>query len=389
PGPRHLRFGAALRQAGQGPAEGDRLRLPALRPPGVAWGAQEHPAPGGDARHGQGPRRPPGRRAHRAHRSHGLREGAPARALRWHAAARRAVPGTAPRAAGAADGRALRGAGRAHPRADEPGDEPHLAGDRDHHRARHPLGGRGGVPGQPDRRHDPAPGQDRRGHRAGPARRPGLRAHHVRPTVRRGLRAGARPARGQSGARLTMAEAIGVGIIGLGGIGTIHARALADLSERTRLVAYSGGGPDAAAAAGWPDAVPVSARDVVGHDRVGVVAICSPTETHASLALAELEAGRHVVVEKPLAVTVADAEAVARLAEERGLMVSMVSQRRFEPEHLHLKRLLDAGELGELRLAATEVHWYRDDAYYASAPWRTSMAGGGGSLMNQGVHNDD
>src|SRR5690606_39060043 len=121
--------------------------------------------------------------------------------------------------------------------------------------------------------------------------------------------------------------------------------------------------------------------DVVGHDGVDVVAICSPTETHASLALAALEAGRHVVVEKPLAVTVADAEAVARLAEERGLMVSMVSQRRFEPEHLHLKRLLDAGELGELRLAATEVHWYRDDAYYASAPWRTSMAGGGGSLM--------
>lgn len=186
-----------------------------------------------------------------------------------------------------------------------------------------------------------------------------------------------------------MAEAIGVGIIGLGGIGTIHARALADLSERTRLVAYSGGGPDAAAAAGWPDAVQVGARDVVGHDGVDVVAICSPTETHASLALAALEAGRHVVVEKPLAVTVADAEAVARLAEERGLMVSMVSQRRFEPEHLHLKRLLDAGELGELRLAATEVHWYRDDAYYASAPWRTSMAGGGGSLMNQGVHNVD
>ena len=186
-----------------------------------------------------------------------------------------------------------------------------------------------------------------------------------------------------------MAEAIGVGIIGLGGIGTIHARALADLSERTRLVAYSGGGPDAAAAAGWPDAVQVGARDVVGHDGVGVVAICSPTETHASLALAALEAGRHVVVEKPRAVTVADAEAVARLAEERGLMVSMVSQRRFEPEHLHLKRLLDAGELGELRLAATEVHWYRDDAYYASAPWRTSMAGGGGSLMNQGVHNVD
>src|SRR5699024_1337259 len=60
-----------------------------------------------------------------------------------------------------------------------------------------------------------------------------------------------------------------------------------------------------------------------------------------------------------------------------------------EPEHVHLKQLLEAGELGELRLASTEVHWYRDEGYYSSAPWRTSMAGGGGSLMNQGVHNVD
>ncbi len=184
-------------------------------------------------------------------------------------------------------------------------------------------------------------------------------------------------------------ERIGVGIVGLGGIGTIHAQALAELSERTRLVAYSGGGPETVAAAGWPDAVQVAAEQVAHQDGVDVVAICSPTGTHAELALGALRAGRHVVVEKPLAVTVADAERVARLADERGLLVSMVSQRRFEPEHVHLERLLRRGDLGELRLASTEVHWFRDDAYYASAEWRTSMAGGGGSLMNQGVHNVD
>lgn len=188
---------------------------------------------------------------------------------------------------------------------------------------------------------------------------------------------------------MTTAKRIGVGIIGLGGIGAIHARALAELGERVRLVAYSGGGPDGAAPAGWPEARRVAHAEVARQDGVDVVAICSPTQTHAALALAALEAGRHVVVEKPLAVTVAEAEAVARLAEERGLLVSMVSQRRFEPEHLHLRRLLASGELGQLRLASTEVHWHRDDAYYAAAPWRTSMSGGGGSLMNQGVHNVD
>ncbi|MBD8062854.1 Gfo/Idh/MocA family protein [Oceanitalea stevensii] len=188
---------------------------------------------------------------------------------------------------------------------------------------------------------------------------------------------------------MTTAERIGVGIVGLGGIGAIHARALAELGERVRLVAYSGGGPDVVAAAGWHDAVRVAHEEVAQQDGVDVVAICSPTQTHAALALAALEAGRHVVVEKPLAVTVGEAEAVARLAEERGLLVSMVSQRRFEPEHVHVQRLLRSGELGQLRVASTEVHWHRDDAYYAAAPWRTSMAGGGGSLMNQGVHNVD
>ncbi|MEE6288191.1 Gfo/Idh/MocA family oxidoreductase [Georgenia sp. MJ173] len=182
---------------------------------------------------------------------------------------------------------------------------------------------------------------------------------------------------------------IGVGIVGLGGIGTMHARALAELREDVSLVAYSGGGPDGVPPAGWPGAVQVDARQVAEHDGVDVVAICSPTESHASLATAALEAGRHVVVEKPLAVTVTDAEHVARTAAERGLMVSMVSQRRFEPEHVHLAAALRSGALGQVRLATTHVHWYRDDDYYRSAPWRTSMAGGGGSLMNQGVHNVD
>src|SRR5699024_269330 len=147
----------------------------------------------------------------------------------------------------------------------------------------------------------------RRGHRTGSAGRSRLRSDHVRPPVRLRLRTGARPARRQSGTRLTMTTtSLGVGIIGLGGIGQIHAQALAEIPEQTRLVAYSGGGPDAAAAAGWPDAVQVPAQEVAHADGVDVVAICSPTETHAALALAALEAGRHVVVEKPLAMTVAD-----------------------------------------------------------------------------------
>ncbi|MBD5785416.1 Gfo/Idh/MocA family oxidoreductase [Cellulosimicrobium terreum] len=183
---------------------------------------------------------------------------------------------------------------------------------------------------------------------------------------------------------------LGVGVVGMGGIATMHARALRELGERVRLVAYSGGAAPASeeALAGWP-AVHLTPAEVIVHPDVDVVAICSPSGTHAALALTALEAGRHVVVEKPLALDVKDALRVALAAQERGLMVSMISQRRFEPEHVALKTALDAGALGEIRLATTRVHWFRDDAYYRAAGWRSTTAQGGGSLMNQGVHNVD
>lgn len=183
---------------------------------------------------------------------------------------------------------------------------------------------------------------------------------------------------------------LGVGIVGMGGIGALHARALAELGGRARLVAFSGRArpPDPVDPAVRP-AVRLEPAEVITHPDVDVVAICTPSGTHARLALAALEAGRHVVVEKPLALDVGDALRVARAARERGRGVSMIAQRRLEAEHVALKRALDDGALGEVRLATTHVHWYRDDDYYRAAPWRSPADQGGGSLLNQGVHNVD
>src|SRR5699024_4945985 len=64
-------------------------------------------------------------------------------------------------------------------------------------------------------------------------------------------------------------------------------------------------------------------------------------------------------------------------------------QSRLEPEVIAVRRALEAGTLGAVRLATTHVHWWRDEDYYAAAAWRGDPAGGGGSLMNQGVHNVD
>jgi len=181
-------------------------------------------------------------------------------------------------------------------------------------------------------------------------------------------------------------QQIGVGIIGLGTIGVAHARTLHALRERARLVAYSGGSEGAAAAAGWPDATRVGHEEVSSHPGVGIVVVCSPSALHAAQTLSALRAGRHVVVEKPVALTVAEADLIADEAARRGLTAATISQRRFDPENRYLKARLEAGDLGELRLARTHVHWWRDDAYYAAAPWRTTADGGGGSLLNQGMH---
>ncbi|WP_235939783.1 Gfo/Idh/MocA family protein [Occultella kanbiaonis] len=181
---------------------------------------------------------------------------------------------------------------------------------------------------------------------------------------------------------------LGIGIIGLGAIGVTHARALRALPG-VNLVAFSGGSSQLAAESGWPGAVRLDPDAVIAHPEVAAVAVCTPTEWHAQLAIAAAEAGRHVLVEKPMATSVADAERLAALQAERGVVIAMVAQRRFEAEFAYVKSLLDAGHLGRVRLATTHVHWHRDDDYYAAAGWRSSMAAGGGSLMNQGVHNVD
>lgn len=185
-----------------------------------------------------------------------------------------------------------------------------------------------------------------------------------------------------------------VGLIGVGPGGDLHAGAL-------RLIADQSG-PDAAPAevvatassrgAGsphWPDARKLSPEEILVDPDVSVVAICTPSDSHGALTLAALRAGKHVVVEKPMTLDAGEAEEIVAEAAARNLVVSPVSQRRFEPVHQKIKSMLDNGDLGRLILAESFLHWWRDDAYYASAPWRVHQELGGGSLMNQGVHNID
>ncbi|SJM45497.1 Gfo/Idh/MocA family protein [Microbacterium sp. JB110] len=186
---------------------------------------------------------------------------------------------------------------------------------------------------------------------------------------------------------MTATSDIKVGVIGLGSIGTTHAKALRSVPG-AHVIAFSGGSPETMAECGWPDAARLSPTDVIAHPDVDVVAICTPSDSHAALALQAAQAGRHALVEKPIALSTQDADALVQAQDTHGVVIAMVAQRRFEPEAAAIKALLDDGSLGRVRVASTQVHWTRDDAYYAAAPWRAAHPGGG-SLMNQGVHNVD
>jgi len=186
-----------------------------------------------------------------------------------------------------------------------------------------------------------------------------------------------------------MADIVNVGVLGMGTIGVTHARALNALRGSARLFAFSGGSASVVADAGWPGALQLSPKELLEDSRIQVIAICSPSGLHPEHALRSLEAGKHVVVEKPLALTVADARRIVAVAEQRSLTVSVMSQRRFEPEMIAVRRALEDGTFGAVRLATTHVHWWRDEDYYAAAAWRDDPVAGGGSLLNQGVHNID
>lgn len=184
-------------------------------------------------------------------------------------------------------------------------------------------------------------------------------------------------------------EPIGVGLVGMGSIGLRHVEVLGDLDGAVQLVSASGGAAASLVEAGQPDARHVTPDEVIADPEVELVVVCTPSGLHAEHVIKALRAGKDVVVEKPLSVDVESAKEIVRLADERGRFVSVISQRRLEPQNQHLKRLLTEGRLGRPVLGETFCHWYRDDDYYGQAGWRTRQDQGGGSLMNQGLHSVD
>lgn len=128
-------------------------------------------------------------------------------------------------------------------------------------------------------------------------------------------------------------------------------------------------------------------RDVLAHDDVDVVSICTPHDLHAPMTIDAARAGKHILVEKPMAISTAECDAMIDACNKTGVTLCVFFQMRFDPLTQKLKSLIDTGKLGRLIWNSTTALWYRTDEYYRSGSWRGKWAHeGGGVLINQGVH---
>jgi UDP-N-acetyl-2-amino-2-deoxyglucuronate dehydrogenase len=197
-----------------------------------------------------------------------------------------------------------------------------------------------------------------------------------------------------------MTEPLGVAIVGCGVIAFTHVSAIARIPDLALIALVD---VDAASATSLADhidgqgaprpATYGSLGDALAAGGVGLVVICAPSGLHVSLAEEALSAGCHVVIEKPLDVSLPRARRIAELAaaaEERGLVVSVISQHRFDPASIVVHDAATRGELGRLTSGIASIAWWRGQDYYDSAEWRgTWELDGGGAAMNQGVHTID
>lgn len=122
---------------------------------------------------------------------------------------------------------------------------------------------------------------------------------------------------------------------------------------------------------------------------IDVVNICVPSGLHARLTKMVADHGRHIIVEKPMALKLEDAEEMMMYARDKGVKLAVVHPNRFRPAIQLLKSKMDQGVFGKLSHANCTVRWNRNQAYYDQADWRGTKEFDGGVLMNQAIHNLD
>jgi UDP-N-acetyl-2-amino-2-deoxyglucuronate dehydrogenase len=181
-------------------------------------------------------------------------------------------------------------------------------------------------------------------------------------------------------------------LVGAGVIGKHHGLVMSQLTDRLELVAVADVAREraeelAAARGGRPYG---SLTEALNTEDIDVVVVCTPTGRHGEVAIEALNAGKHVIVEKPAEITVAKTDEIIEAQRKAGTLVTVISQHRFDPSTETTLAAIARGELGRLTSGIASIDWWRGQSYYDSGDWRgTWELDGGGALMNQGVHTVD
>ena len=189
---------------------------------------------------------------------------------------------------------------------------------------------------------------------------------------------------------MTNNDKVRFAVIGAGVIGDVHSHALTAMSDSAELVAIADSNLDRAAAMAGKYGVADHTDDIPGllaRTDIDAVTICTPSGLHADLAVAALDAGKHVVVEKPIDITLAAADRIIEAEQRSGRKVAVISQHRFDKSTEKVLESVRSGSLGTITSAIASHAWWRGQTYYDSGDWRGTWAlDGGGAIMNQTVH---
>lgn len=179
------------------------------------------------------------------------------------------------------------------------------------------------------------------------------------------------------------------GLIGCGRVAPRHAQSLVQLPE-TELVAVADIREDRARrfSAEYGAQAYTDYDAMLARPDIDAVTVCVPSGLHAQVAIEVLQAGKHVLVEKPIALNLADADRMIATAREAGLKLGVVLQNRYNSPVQQVRTLIDQGRLGKLYLGSVCVRWYRPQSYYEDG-WHGTLSMDGGALMNQSIHHLD
>jgi UDP-N-acetyl-2-amino-2-deoxyglucuronate dehydrogenase len=183
----------------------------------------------------------------------------------------------------------------------------------------------------------------------------------------------------------------GFGIVGCGMISHFHCKAIADISGASFVGCTSSRLESAGRLAETYGGVAYETLEqMLANPKIDIITICTPSGAHLEPALAAAAAGKHLIIEKPLEITLKRCDAIIKACSDHGVVLSAVLPSRFHAASQTLKKAVDAGKFGRLALGDAYVKWFRTQEYYDSGQWRgTWELDGGGALMNQAIHSVD